>query len=126
LNFGTIAKPNSGSVDVVVTRHGSLGGGTTAMVLGTTSISAGREEIKAHKHKSIQIAFSDCASNSSIGLEISNFNAQYGGVVFLNNGVGLYSSKNKETLEYGATLKINSNAQTGSFTPCYNIFVNYD
>jgi hypothetical protein len=127
LNFGVAVKPVSGTNRVVVNRNGSLGAGTTATILNTAALSSGRNLIRGNNLNTIQIAFSNCASNSALGLNINTFVASYGGRIFVNSAVGLRPPRNAgRNLDYGATLAIQSNATRGSLSPCYNIDVNYD
>jgi len=127
LNFGKAVKPSSGTSKIVVKRNGSLGGGTNAIMLDTSSISSGRDRIRGSGRDRIQISFSNCSSNSALGLQIKRFTARYGGKNFINTGTNLRPPRRRgRNVTYGANLIINSSAATGTLTPCYNIEVNYD
>lgn len=127
LNFGVAVKPVSGTVKVVVNRNSSLGAGTNATILNTASLSSGSNLIRGSSSNTIQIAFSNCASNSALGLQINTFAASYGGKNFVNSAVALRPPRRAgRNVVYGATLVINSSSATGSLSPCYNIDVNYD
>lgn len=126
LNFGKVAKPTSGNVWIVVRKNGSVGGGTTAIMLDTTAVSAGRERISGNKKRNIQISFDECSGNSALGLQLRRFTAYYGGVNFINAANGLSPAGKGQNLTYGATLVINSSTPGGVLTPCYNIDINYD
>jgi hypothetical protein len=127
LNFGVAVKPVSGTTRVVVNRNSSLGAGTTATMLNTSALSSGRNLIRGSSANTIQIAFTNCASNSALGLNINTFVASYGGRNFVNSAVGLRSPRaSGRNVTYGATLVIQSSSATGSLSPCYNIDVNYD
>ena len=127
LNFGMIAKPNSGQVKVVVNTNGSLGGATSAIMLNTSSISAGSQNVRGSPRRSVGIQFSECSSNAAMGLKIENFRASFRGNRFTNSAVGLGAPGFRgTTLRYGATLVVQPNANTGLLKPCYNIDVNYD
>ena len=127
LNFGKIAQPASGSVSVVVNRNSSIGGGTSAIILDSSAVSAGRDKITGSGKKTVQISLLDCSSNSGLGLQIKDFKARYGGTNFTNSANGLSPPKRKgKNLTYGATLVVNSSTPGGTLTPCYSIEVNYD
>ncbi|MDA0781146.1 MAG: DUF4402 domain-containing protein [Rickettsiales bacterium] len=126
LNFGKVAKPTSGNVSIVVRRNGSVGGGTTAIMLDTTAVSAGRDRISGSRRNDIQISFDECSSNSALGLQLRRFVANYSGVNFINSANGLPPAWRGQNLTYGATLVINSSTPGGVLTPCYNIDINYD
>ena len=128
LNFGTVVKPTSGSTKIVVRRNGTLGGGTTAFMLDTASLSEGRDTIKgASGNNTIQISFENCVSNASLGLELKRFRGRYAGVNFIDIGTGLDApTTSGAEVQYGANLIVNSTAATGFQEPCYDLIVVYE
>ena len=133
LNFGKTVKASSGNVRVIVNRNGNLGGGTTAKMLDTSSLSTGSDRIVKRGNSgsnNISISFEECATNSNIGLRLRRFRARYDGFNFVDNAGNLPAPSNgvgnSKTLEYGATLVINSTASIGIQHPCYYIDINYE
>lgn len=131
LNFGTAAKPTSGTTKIVVSVTGTIAAGTTATMVDTSSVSNGKHKIKGSGgNNHIQISFSQCASNSSLGLNMSRFVAVYGDnpntTLFLNSATNLNAPGNGTNLYYGATLDLTSSTSLGHLSPCYNIDVDYD
>ena len=105
---------------------GSIAAGTTATVLGSSFVSSGSLTIKGNNENSIDISFENCASNSSSGIEISDFKAKYAGVSFTDNGFNLPApSEVGVRLNYGASLNLNPFVSAGNYSPCYYVNVSY-
>ena len=126
LSFGKVVKPAIGNAQITITKNGSLGNPSNAVILNSSSVSAGSQTIAGSTNNNVSISFSQCSSNSAIGLEIKNFVARYDTIDFVSFQVGLPPPSLGTNLLYGATLVINSNAQTGNLQPCYHIDVNYE
>jgi len=131
LEFGTIVKPSVGIATISMDQYGYLSSSDTVVldpngVIGELRI---REKSKsnAQNNVKIDIEYSECAGNSSMGIGLRNPRSKYGSTIFSGNGYGLDNPGRGSgtTLNYIADIRVSSTAQIGDLNPCYTITVLY-
>jgi hypothetical protein len=121
LNFATIAKPASGSVDVTVSPTGTVTDSTNAIVAGTPT--AGVYSLIGDATNQVSIAVAADAGSAVSGLTLGTFTLDYNSASY-TSGFTTAPGAGKP-LKIGATLNVDSTVATGTLTPGYNITVTY-
>lgn len=126
LHFGTVMKPSSGTVKVVVKRNGNINNGaTTATMLDTALVSDGNIRIRGSSDDKIDISFSD--EGNVAGLTITEFDARYGGKNFKNSKTKLKAPRPAgRVLDFGGTLQISNSVASGTHYPGFMIEAVYN
>lgn len=127
LDFGTVAKPLSGSGQIVVNNNGDVDVSRTTLPFFSSGTGRGKNKIKGGRGDDIMINFVGSAAG---GFELKDFDVKYYRYAeFVDNGsqtseFGPYPSEDKgKYLEHGATLIISSSATPGTHYIPYQIMV---
>lgn len=114
LNFGSIAAPNSGSTQQIVTTAGASGGGSDAAQLNSAALAQGIFSVTGTDGQTVNITFAN-ESCTNAGLTLSGLNADNASPVL----------SGATAVNVGGTLTIASTATTGATTCTYDFIATY-